>query len=633
MRALTEVFDKELASIWLDFRPRDGQLLLAQAVESVIEDQSIGLFEAGTGTGKTLAYLIPAFRSRGTVLISTGTKNLQDQLLLKDIPLLRQLFPERRIAILKGRANYLCLYRLNKHLKMSHGDASVEDQLTEVRRWSTRTHTGDLNEAMDLEKSGLIHSLVTSTRESCLGSRCPEFDNCALYRARERALEADIVIVNHHLLFADLSQRDDHVKKLLPSFDTIIVDEAHQVPETARQFFGQRLSGSQLRDLTRDLQSELTLLGSDDPMTASMVDLLDDGFQRLHHALLSSEASFFNEWFGSVQGELLHNIDTRLTELSERLSLIGARSDGLDQCARRVAQLQDHFALLTEPDDDDQDYVHWIERTARSYVIHRSPIHVADDMQPILFAAASSWVFTSATLTLDGTFTHFTDQLGIQEADTGVFTSPFPYEQAVKAYVPDLPEPGTDAHTVQLMATCEDLLRENSGRAFLLFTSHRALQTAAGCLAGIDRPLMVQGEQSKMLLLEKFKREVGSVLLGTQSFWEGVDVRGSGLRLLIIDKLPFPSPGEPLYERRAKQISDRGGNPFMDLAMPSMMLALKQGFGRLMREDTDRGLFVLGDARMLTRRYRGTVKANLPEMTWLTDHQAALDWLKDLGAD
>lgn len=638
MPSVTEAFNR-LPELWSGYEVRPGQLELSENIASVIESGTTGLFEAGTGTGKTLSYLVPAFLTEGQVIVTTGTRHLQDQLFHKDIPLLAALFPAKRIALLKGRANYLCPYRLKRNLKtgvraLFRSDRQadfMESRLIEVRQWYSQSRTGDLNEFLDLEESGQLLPLVTSTRDNCLGSRCPDFDVCPLYRARQKALESDLLVINHHLLFADLAQADDHVRRLLPNAKAVIVDEAHQITETARQFFGQRLSSAQFHDLVRDVRAEMALLGNDDPELLTKVTELEKAMESFRDVLLKVNPANFSGWLKQEAQNFIQDMDFSLADLASHLDLVAVRSEGLRQSAERAQRLLDHFALLTEVADDEQNFIHWLEQRGSGYIVHLSPVRIASDMTPLLEASGAAWVFTSATLSVDDSFTHFTRESGVSDEISAVFPSPFDYASNVQGWIPDrLPEPSDEAHTERLVNECLSLLIDNPGRSFFLFTSHRALQIAAHLLVDIDRPVFVQGQQSKQALITSFKNQPRSILLGTQSFWEGVDVRGADLRLLIIDKLPFPSPADPLFDGQSKRLREEGGNPFRDLALPRTVMSLKQGFGRLMREASDKGLFVLGDPRVLKKSYGRYIRSNLPEMYWCDSYDEARGWLREL---
>lgn len=627
MSEIRQQFEEEIGTRLTGFVLRDAQIDLAENIEAVIESGSVGLFEAGTGTGKTLSYLLPAFMGDGTVIVSTATRNLQDQLLYNDVPLLAPMFPDRRVAVLKGRTNYLCPYRLDMHLRtINRRGESKLDQLVEVRQWAVTSKTGDLGEFMDLEEASDILGLITSTRDNCLGGRCPKINECPLYRAREKARLADIVIVNHHLLFADLAQRDENLQSLLPSADAVILDEAHHAAEIARQFFGERISSAQLMELVRDSLRELAELGNDEPTVLRAVSDLEQAGKRLSGAITESDETDFGLWLSSHGGTSIEGIDLALEQLTQQLGRIADRSEGIALLARRGAGLLDLFTLLTEVNEEDAQFVHWIDRRDRGYVIHLSPLSVA----PLMAGAMSetgAWVFISATLTVNQSFEHFSNELGLETDIKATFPSPFDYQQAVLTLVPpDLPEPGNSRHTQRLVEAVLPIILSHNDRTFFLFTSHRALNEAAELLHGLSRPVLVQGTMSRSQLMEKFRSLEGSVLLATQSFWEGVDARGAGLRCLIIDKLPFPSPGDPVFSALCRDAEQSGVSSFDHLSLPRATLALKQGFGRLIREETDRGLFVLGDPRMLTRRYRHYFIENLPEMRWTEDTAEAGAW-------
>jgi ATP-dependent DNA helicase DinG len=631
MLSLAEIFRDSLPSVLDGFSFRQSQLDLAESITSVMKTGGTGVFEAGTGTGKTLSYLAPAFLSNDSVLISTGTKNLQDQLFHKDLPIIQSWFPGKRVALLKGRANYLCLRRLNINIRIKQKSATAESRLLEVRSWSAQTKTGDLTEVFDPEEQRELFALVTSTKDNCLGAKCPDYDQCALYRARDRASAADIVIVNHHLLFADLAQREAHISALLPEVSTVIVDEAHQVPGIARQFFGQRISSGQIGELMRDVEAELALLGNDDPACLSAVNGVGQSQLILRQRILGSDEQDFNRWYERENQTVVHEMDHALGDLADHLARVADRSEGMAQCARRALHFVDQFTLLTERNDLDPGMIHWINRSEKGFVIHLSPLSIADDIQRVIEQSRAAWIFTSATLSIDENFDHFSEEMGLEDFTSALLPSPFDYLSAVRAYIPNhLPQPGTDEHTIALMEQCLPLLSANSGRSFFLFTSHRALRLAAEQLRGFSRPVLAQGTRSKAGLLAEFRRLEGSVLLATQSFWEGVDVRGSGLRLLVIDKLPFPNPGDPVFDAQADVLRSNGLNPFVELALPRTVLSLKQGFGRLMRQEGDMGLFVLGDSRMHTRSYQSYVRGNLPEMQWLGNNEEAIEWLREI---
>lgn len=637
MFTIEDIFDDLLPDLVDGFQPRADQRRLADEIQSSIDSGGLGMFEAATGTGKTLSYLTPVLNSDGRFILSTGTKNLQDQLFLKDVPMLKSLFPDKRIALLKGRANYLCPRRLKRHLEIDNRSDEVAADLVSIRQWWAHTSTGDLGEVVDLEEKPGLAPLITSTRDNCLGSRCPDFLECPLYRAREKAGEADVVIVNHHLLFADLAQRDDHLRSLLPTVRGIVIDEAHQIPEIARQFFGLRLSSSQLFELGRDVDAELKLLGNDDPYCSQLCGRFRDSIVALNDRVLESQESDFSRWLTEEAEQVIAAVDDHLAALAARLAEVADRSDGINQCARRAAACLDQFALLSEDLGRDEQpvpdgaYLHWLERRDNRFVIHLSPLSIENDMKAVMEASGAAWILVSATITVDGGYSHFEQELGVTADSTACFESPFDFGNAVKGWIPKgLPEPGSDTQTVALLRETEPLIEANAGRALFLFTSYRALRAAREHFRGIDRPLIVQGQAGRTRLLTEFRLKEQAVLLATQSFWEGVDVGGSDLRLLVIDKVPFPNPSDPLVNAQSTQLQLSGRNSFSELALPRAIIALKQGFGRLIRRESDQGVFVLGDSRLLERSYGKVIRDNLPPIDWQDNSGPLQAWLKSM---
>ena len=629
MFELAEIFNSRLPALITDFKSRPVQLAYAEAINGLIEAGGNGIVEAGTGIGKTLGYLVPAMLSGKTTLVSTGTRNLQDQLFLKDLPVLKQMFPDVRTALLKGRSNYLCLHRLNRNISVAETTDDI-DSLVEVRQWSQLTRSGDLSEFLDPEENPGLMNRITSTRDNCLGGRCPEFDRCPLYKARERAAGADLVVVNHHLLFADVSRKEDALQSLLPDAGLIVVDEAHRLPDVARQFFGDQVSSGQIAALVRDTKTELKLLGNDDPATLGCAIQLEEQLDRLRHVVLETDEQDFRRWLKTDAANAVEQTDYALQELGTHLDRVAERSDGLAHLRSRAFRFLDHFAFLTEAMEDNETHVHWINRKDNGFTFHLSPISISDDMQPVINAGAS-WIFTSATLRIDGDFRHMRSELGLAESLSERFESPFDYPGKVKGVLPvGLPDPGDDEHTISLVDKVRPYLDANPGRTFFLFTSYRALRTAAEQLKNIGKPILMQGSRSRTELVNDFKKQPGAILLATQSFWEGVDVRGADLRCLIIDKLPFPNPTDPLLRAQSSKIMDQGGSSFEDLVLPKMALALKQGFGRLIREESDAGLFILGDNRVHKRTYGLYVLDQLPDIKWLNSDPDAIAWLRTL---
>ena len=591
---------------------------MAAAVGRAIESVSDLLIEAGTGTGKTLAYLLPLLLSGKRAIISTGTRTLQDQLWSVDLPRLKGIAPVGvRLALLKGRSNYVCPRRLDVCLGEYSADDETRSRLIDIRQWASRTRTGDLGEVTDGEADSRLIPLVTSTADNCQGRACEYFDACPLYRARARALEADLVVVNHHLLFSDLSGEEEAMPSLLPRADVIVMDEAHQAPHVARQFFGRRLGSAELIDLLRDIGSEFQALGSEDVGLAAAARDFESVFRRLSRAWSASA-----DCAGS--DDLIEQVDLAFAALATALSLVRERSRIYEHCYQRVVRFADLFALLTESDAP-AGYAKWLERQSNGFSLHLAPVSIADEFGERVRAAAQSWILTSATLTVDGSFEHVAAELGLGDVQTMLLESPFDYRGQVKGWLPPLEAlPGSREHTSELVECTLPLLHACAGRTFMLFTSYRAMFDAEALLASRGVACLVQTRAPRSRLLTQFRQTERAVLLATQSFWEGVDVRGTDLRLLVIDKLPFPSPESPIIRARMDHAMVAGSDGFDAIMLPQAITGLRQGFGRLVRSETDRGLFVLGDTRVKTRAYGRRVRASLPDMDWLDSADEAV---------
>ena len=591
---------------------------MAAAVGRAIESVSDLLIEAGTGTGKTLAYLLPLLLSGKRAIISTGTRTLQDQLWSVDLPRLKGIAPVGvRLALLKGRSNYVCPRRLDACLGEYSADDETRSRLIDIRQWASRTRTGDLGEVTDGEADSRLIPLVTSTADNCQGRACEYFDACPLYRARARALEADLVVVNHHLLFSDLSGEEEAMPSLLPRADVIVMDEAHQAPHVARQFFGRRLGSAELIDLLRDIGSEFQALGSEDVGLAAAARDFESVFRRLSRAWSASA-----DCAGS--DDLIEQVDLAFAALATALSLVRERSRIYEHCYQRVVRFADLFALLTESDAP-AGYAKWLERQSSGFSLHLAPVSIADEFGERVRAAAQSWILTSATLTVDGSFEHVAAELGLGDVQTMLLESPFDYRGQVKGWLPPLEAlPGSREHTSELVECTLPLLHACAGRTFMLFTSYRAMFDAEALLASRGVACLVQTRAPRSRLLTQFRQTERAVLLATQSFWEGVDVRGTDLRLLVIDKLPFPSPESPIIRARMDHAMVAGSDGFDAIMLPQAITGLRQGFGRLVRSETDRGLFVLGDTRVKTRAYGRRVRASLPDMDWLDSADEAV---------
>ncbi len=605
------------------FSHRPQQFAMAEAVEGVLERGGVLICEAGTGTGKTFAYLVPALLSGAKVIISTGTRNLQDQLFHRDLPRVRQLLAlPVDTALLKGRSNYLCIHRMeNTLLEGRLRSREMVDHLMQVQRWAGRTRSGDLAELTGIPEDAPIWPHVSSTTENCLGSDCPSYSKCHLVEARTRAQEADLVVINHHLLCADFSLKEEGFGELLPSADCIVVDEAHQLPEVAGAFFGLTVSARQLLELARDSEAEYHKDAGDLKELPLQVEQFGKSVRDLR--LTFGMDPRRGPW-GEIERdpriqEGLANTREEREKLRSLLERLKGRGKGLDSCLERAELLQQQLAQLCDGDDEGQ--IRWFETQRQGFRLNRTPLDISSLFQQQMQRHPGSWIFTSATLAVGESFAHFQRQLGLQDAETARWESPFDYPNQALWFVPrGLPDPRQDSYVEAVVEVARQVLEASRGRAFLLFTSHRALRRAAELLESqIDYPMLVQGSAPKAELLQRFAELGNAVLLGTASFWEGVDVRGEALSVVLIDKLPFASPGDPVLQARIDALRKSGGNPFMEFQVPQAAIALKQGAGRLIRDTTDRGVLVICDPRLLRRGYGHTFLASMPPMARTRD--------------
>ncbi len=599
------------------FAPREQQVVMASAVARALAEGTTLAVEAGTGTGKTYAYLVPALLSGLRVIISTGTRNLQDQLFHRDLPVVRgALGSSSRVALLKGRANYLCRYRLDRAEERGHWrDREEADAFARVRTWAASTRTGDIAEVSDLPEDASLWSRVTSTAESCLGSECPRFEECCVLAARRRAQEADVLVINHHLLFADMALKDEGFGEILPGADAFIVDEAHQLPEVAGHFFGVSLSARALVDLGRDSLAEQRREAADFPVLGERAGALAQAVADMTTALGAPRRAPWSSVAdtGAVAAATA-GLGRALGALAEALAEAASRSKGLESCRHRAQDLSGRLDALVGGGEGD--HVHWFECHPRGFSLHATPLDVAPAVGGHLQAHQGAWVFTSATLAVGDDFGHFSTRLGLERPATLRLDSPFDFRRNALLYHPrGLPEPTAPGYTAAVVEAARPVIEASGGRAFLLFTSYRALREAAGCLEGrLGYPLLIQGTRPKAVLLERFQGLGNAVLLGTASFWEGVDVRGEALSCVVIDRLPFASPAEPVLQARAGALRRAGSDPFLDYQLPQAVIALKQGAGRLIRDVGDRGVLMLCDPRLLTRPYGRVFLESLPPM-------------------
>lgn len=621
------------------FVPRRSQQAMAQAVEAAFAARETLLVEAGTGTGKTYAYLVPALQSGLRVAVSTGTRNLQDQLFHRDVPRVKQVLASgARVALLKGRANYLCPYRLDRALQ-SPAYRRHYQTLAELKRWSRTTLSGEI--ADHGQHDPAVVAAATSTAENCLGSKCPEFDNCFVVKARRAAQTADLVVVNHHLLLSDFRLREEGFG-VLPGVDAVVVDEAHQLPELAPQFFGQRVSTRQLLDLARDVMNECEQLGdlpevSDAGMKLSLATTpLAAELARQHGRVGYGDFMNSSMAINGLQDELRVVLDC----LHAALDSVAARTPEFSQLFRRCDRLQSGCSTLMAGQAP-AGWVRWVEgvqggRGGGSW--HGAPVETAASFQRLFAAYPGSWVFTSATLSGASQFADFRAALGVAEARALALESPFDYARQARLYLPPgLPAPADAAYLDRIVQAVRPLIEAAQGGAMILCTSHRAVTQLAELLrvppSGHAEPsyqILVQGEASKAVLVEQFARDGNAILIATSSFWEGVDVKGRALRLLVIDKLPFQAQGDPIFEARLAALRAAGRRPFLDYQLPHMIISLRQGVGRLIRDEQDYGLVVICDPRVTTRGYGTRVRASLPPMPVVHDPEAARAWLRGL---
>jgi ATP-dependent DNA helicase DinG len=631
--------DAELAAIFGDggtlahklagFRFRSQQLEMAQAVARAITLRQPLVAEAGTGTGKTFAYLVPALLYGGKVIVSTGTKTLQDQLFERDLPVIRDaLATPITVALLKGRANYVCHHHLERTAREgrlpTRADARYLPKIVAFARASER---GDRAELADVPENAAIWPLVTSTRDNCLGSNCAFYRECFVMKARKEALDADVVVINHHLFFADVTLRDEGLAELLPACNTVILDEAHQLPDTATLFFGEQTTAGELAELARDAEaiarSQLRDVPGLPDASAELVPLI----RKFRLAAGDTPGKYAQQALAGRREfrDALEALAAGLDRLASEMRLVADRSEDVAVVARRAEAAADGLerwqAGLRGADDAPDDWIRWMDISAQSWQLHASPLSVADVFRRQVDETGRAWIFTSATLAVGRDFSHYTSQLGLGDAATGCWDSPFDYPTQGLLYVPrGLPPPNSIEHTNAVVDAALPVLKASGGRAFLLFTTLRALNTARERLAaafereGLDFPVLVQGDGSKTELLLRFRALGNAVLLGSASFWEGVDVPGDALSVVVIDKLPFAPPDDPLLAARLARLAAEGGNAFMDWQLPQAAISLKQGAGRLIRTETDRGILMLCDPRIVDKPYGRRIWQSLPAM-------------------
>ncbi|MFH6954040.1 ATP-dependent DNA helicase [Pseudoalteromonas sp. XMcav1-K] len=636
MTSIDDLFGKSgpFALAIKGYAPRQPQIDMAKSVALAIAKDEQAIVEAGTGTGKTFAYLVPALLSDKKVMVSTGSKALQEQLFHRDLPALKKILGKgKKIALLKGRSNYLCTERLNQHVAhVPVDDPDVMHQLAMVAKFSGETRSGDMADCSGIEEDAKVLPYVTSTTDNCLGKECPSFQDCFVRKARVKAIESDLVVVNHHLFLADAVVKESGFGELIPNVNCYIFDEAHQLPNIASDYFASRVSTRMVIELVRDIRLVYR---------AELFDMIQLGktLDKLETAVFDLRLQFPSEsqrgdWQQMIkQANVYRAIERVINDISflyQVLKLCLERSDKIEKLFERTASLKGQ--LETMYDAQKPGFSFWFETTKRHLTFSITPLNVSERFRALVDNATSSWVFTSATLAVNGDLTHFAKDLGLNTKIMEVYDSPFDYENQALLCIPRyLPEPSKSEMGFSIVSIAKQMIKAAKGRCFILFTSYRMLNLVADGLShSVEYPLLVQGQASKRILLEKFVMHGNSVLLGTASFWEGVDVRGDALSCVIIDKLPFAAPDDPLLQAKMKSHSGQGNDPFYSLQLPGAVIALKQGVGRLIRDRKDKGVLVICDNRLVTREYGRIFLASLPNMARTRDLAKASAFLEKI---
>ncbi|NGZ12553.1 ATP-dependent DNA helicase [Vibrio aestuarianus] len=619
------------------FQARQAQIDMAEAVAKAITQQSQLVVEAGTGTGKTFAYLVPALLSGKKTIISTGSKNLQEQLFHRDLPLMVDALGFfGNVALLKGRANYLCLDRLSRQMIESHtneADPQLLTQLVKVRSWSSETKSGDLGECDELPEDSLIIPTITSTNDNCLGKECPSYVDCFVSKARRKAMDADVVVVNHHLFLADLAIKETGFGELIPEAEVFIFDEAHQLPDIASQYFGQSVSSRQVQELAKDIEIGYRTEAKDMRQLQKVGDKLTQSAMELRIVL--GEPGFRGNWREALSSPSVARELSRLREsldfAIDVLKLALGRSQLLDTAFERANLIKGRIDRVC--DVSITGYSYWYDTTPRHFSLHITPLSVADKFHEQIELKQGSWIFTSATLAVNDDFSHFTHRLGLKPQAQFSLPSPFDYEQQAKLCVPRyLPEPNSAGLSDKLVQILAPVIEQNQGRCFFLCTSHNMMRELGERFREVlTVPVLLQGETSKQKTLAEFMELGNALLVATGAFWEGIDVRGDALSCVIIDKLPFTAPDDPLLKARIEDCRLRGGDPFSQVQLPDAVITLKQGVGRLIRDKNDKGALIICDNRLVTRDYGGVFLASLPPIPRTRDLDKVKDFLSQIS--
>ena len=620
MSSLRELFaaNGTLSNLIEGYQYRAEQEAMAQSIREAIDSTSDLVCEAGTGTGKTLAYLIPVLLAGQKAIVSTGTRHLQDQIKQKDLPLLLNALQLPVItSVLKGRGNYLCLQRM-KDSANDAGQLSREQMsdLQEVVAWSSKTHVGDINELDMLEENTTLRSMITSTTENCLGQACPDYEQCFVVKNRKHAMEADLVITNHHLLLADMVLREHGFGEVLPLVDIIIFDEAHQLPELASSYFGDTYSSRQFLELITDIRiADKAEAGDIAELEPSLINL-EKSLRDLRVSLGRQDRRVDWNTLREEQAisEQMQTFLQHMQAVIDIFSELQQRGSRLEQCWKRLTNFYNYIEQYLETSPETQ--IRWLEMRGQNVFFHQTPVNIADMFQQRLSTYNANHIYTSATLAVDSDFSHFNQQLGLEETACRIWESPFDYASQTRLYLPqDLPEPNQGDFFAAFIERALELVNVSQGHSFILCTSHQTLNKAARILKQeITFPLLVQGSAPRSGLLNRFRQTRHAVLLGTGSFWEGVDVKGEALSSVIIDKLPFASPDDPVLQARLDYLRKQGANPFMDYQVPLAAISLKQGVGRLIRDVNDRGVCTICDKRLTKKAYGRRLLKSLPAM-------------------
>lgn len=616
------------------FQPRQAQLDMAEAVASAIKSQTQVVVEAGTGTGKTFAYLVPALLSGKKTIISTGSKNLQEQLFHRDLPLMTNALGfYGQVALLKGRANYLCLDRLSRQMVESHNqsaDPTLLSQLVKVRSWSSETKTGDLGDCDAIAEDSPVIPTITSTNDNCLGKECPSYQECFVLKARKKAMDADVVVVNHHLFLADLAIKETGFGELIPEAEVFVFDEAHQLPDIASQYFGQSLSSRQIQELCKDIEIAYRTEAKDMRQLQKAGEKLYQTAMDLRIVL--GEPGFRGNWREAVTspsiGRELRRLEDALDFVIEVVKLALGRSQLLDSAFERANTIKTRLDRVC--DVSITGYSYWYETTPRHFTLHITPLTVADKFHEQIELKQGAWIFTSATLAVNDDFGHFTSRLGLKPQAQMSLPSPFDYQTQARLCVPRyLPEPNSPGMADKLVNMLTPVIEQNQGRCFFLCTSHSMMKELGERFRErLTVPVLMQGETSKQKTLAEFMELGNALLVATGAFWEGIDVRGDALSCVIIDKLPFTAPDDPLLKARIEDCQLKGGDSFSQVQIPDAVITLKQGVGRLIRDKNDKGALIICDNRLVTREYGGVFLASLPPIPRTRDLALVQDFLE-----